>query len=159
MGFDLLSDNGSALYWSNVSWSKLLVLARLGGWQPAGTEPPPGWDDVVDRLGEWRGGYSTNDEQRVTPEDALALADALECVLDDIPDGTVPDQVVEYDEQTRVDAGAPPAMNLIKALTSSGFRVAGPNARTDPFSFFGGEYKQKVVEFIRFCRQGGFIIW
>lgn len=75
---DLTSDTGMRLNPAAGSWSFYLRLAEAYGWRPLGTQPPEGV-----RPRRWKGGYDSNAGQRVTREDAAAMADALERVLGD----------------------------------------------------------------------------
>src|SRR5262245_33218019 len=65
--------------------SKALELARAYGWQTLGTRlitrPDARYLNTL-----WNGTYLTNDGQTVLTEDALNLAEALQCALDDIPE-------------------------------------------------------------------------
>jgi len=67
-----------------AQWVQVLSLARAFGWEPAGTEAP--CDIAID---VWDGRYAPSDAQEITQEDALALADALDRAVDDIPDVAV----------------------------------------------------------------------
>jgi hypothetical protein len=78
MSMDFTSESGSRLYPSGSAWSFFLRLAEEYGWNPAGSVPPEGV-----QASEWDGGYDSNDGQRVTREDAAAMAAALERVLTD----------------------------------------------------------------------------
>src|SRR2546423_13839985 len=85
MGMDLCGAGGYAA-WNWQGWRGVLELGHRYGWIPAGTEPPL-WDEGGPWDGRpWNGTYFCNDGQRVTAEDAHALADALERALPDIPD-------------------------------------------------------------------------
>ena len=71
--------------YSREFWEKALDLARFYGWKPLGTRPPLTHDFRLLNA-DWPGTYLTNDGQTVLREDALALAQALERAMDDIPD-------------------------------------------------------------------------
>lgn len=78
MGMDLLSDHGDERF-SAAAWYDCLERAIEFGWNPEGTLAPivpmtPSGDRWV---GEWNGGYHTNDYQQVTDRDARALGRAL----------------------------------------------------------------------------------
>lgn len=77
MGVDLISNGGPSEWFSNRNWCKLLQLAEVHGWQPAGTECPDGYPDP----GEWYGGYTSCDMQHVSADDAMALSRALVSAL------------------------------------------------------------------------------
>ena len=141
---------------SRQAWPKALELARLYGWQPMGTCPPPAYD--FHALGaDWNGTYLTNDGQLVRAEDACSLADALERSLADIPDVGVKidwtsqfwleDPLPEWfspDERTQME----------EELTDGLLDTLG----IPPAEFFAGDDKQYLAEFIRFCRLGSFEI-
>src|SRR5262249_52232156 len=87
------------------------------------------------------GGYFVNDGQRVTAEDARALADALERALPDIPDhDAMPHKTFEHPSEP-------------------GVRLVALDPRASPYEWFSGDKKRLVRQFIDFCRQGGFEIW
>ncbi|PZV04922.1 MAG: hypothetical protein DCF22_25085 [Leptolyngbya sp.] len=120
------------------SWGHMLCLARLYGWQPAGT--------VIDEAdlqdfpnGKWNGGYQSNDGQKVTTEDARNMADALEKALADIPDH----DALEY-----------------KKELGGGILIApnGPDVSALKW-FSGNESKEYVRKFIAYCRAGEFKIY
>ena len=73
MTFDLIRGKRSDGF-NNNGCCTLLNAAERHGWEPVGTVPGDDWRDAE----EWSGGYFTNDGQRVTKEDALALAIAIE---------------------------------------------------------------------------------
>jgi hypothetical protein len=86
-------------------------------------------------------GYFVNDGQRVSTEDARALADALERGLPDIPD---------HDALTHKTFEHP---------GSPGMRLMAIDTPASPYEWFSGDKKGVVKEFIAYCRQGGFEIW
>ena len=69
MGMDLLGSHGDERF-SLSGWSMCLERAIAFGWNPKGTVAPK-------ELGEWNGGYHSNDFQLVTDHDARALGEAL----------------------------------------------------------------------------------
>ena len=70
---------------SRQFWKKTLELARMYGWRPMGTQAPSYHDS--NRLNaDWHGTYMSNEGQTVLREDAIAMAEALQKSLDDIPD-------------------------------------------------------------------------
>jgi hypothetical protein len=87
------------------------------------------------------GGYFVNDGQRVTAEDARALADALERALPDIPD---------HDAM---------AHKTFEHPSEPGVRLVAIDTPASPYEWFSGDKKRLVRQFIDFCRQGGFEIW
>jgi hypothetical protein len=128
-------------------WEKLLALAHIYGWQPAGTDQPLMWQDDAD-TGRWSGGYDHYLGEQVRDEDAQALADALERALPDLPDVTMPDRVFET-EMEEIDR---------EGQISISYYIIEPNTALNLFEVFGGQYKQELMAFINFCRQGGFQI-
>ena len=165
MGMDL-SGAGGDMWFSIFAWAKVLDLAEQYGCEPAGTEAPD--LEVTDKDGnvdhaltqqfsgrdeDWGGNYCTNDFQRVTDHDAANIAHALARALDDIPDSDAGGKMKEY---TLDD---PPANAAARALLAgAGGTLVGPDDSLDPREFLGGREKQKVKDFIAFCRAGGFFI-
>lgn len=127
MGYSLCGRNERYFHLDSWSWQHLLHLARAMGWDPQGTEPPS------DRQRkEWDGGYSGNDGQFVTDQDAANLADALAKALDDLPDHDALAHKVPL----------------------------GLHENVNPFKWFSGlDRKRYLREFIAFCRQGGFLVF
>ena len=79
MSFDLHSERGDRFAFSRAGWGYYLNLADKYGWQAAGTLPPSGMPDPE----IWPKTYDSNDGQRVSQDDAEALAKALQAALDD----------------------------------------------------------------------------
>jgi len=129
--------------WNWRGWTGLLELGRRYGWIPAGTEPP-----LCDEGGPWDGGpwngtYFSNSGQRVTTEDAHALADALEQALPDMPDE---------------DAVAHKMVIVARWHDGTPRRAAKPGAELSLLERFAAG-QQKLREFIAFCRAEEFAIW
>jgi hypothetical protein len=145
MGMDLVGANGRPWRFSAMQWGRVLDLAELYGWIPQGTAPPELPDGMrVLRDGEvWSGGYGSNDYQRVTADDARALAAALEQALDDLP-------------------GAEPVhkLRVLVLPNSRTIRCWDPDAPlpTAVEVFAGPDARRQLEGFIRFCRAGGFCI-
>ena len=78
MGMDL-HGKGGYFRLNCWAWENVLKWATSSGWKPLGTSKPKLWSDGGDGI--WKGGYDTNDGQRVLAKDARALADALERAL------------------------------------------------------------------------------
>ena len=130
---------------------KALELAHLYGWRPLGTRLP-------EMQAVWLGTYLTNDGQMVLSEDALSLAEFLSKALDNIPNETrkmdwndpklwLEDDLPEWlspEEREIIDDG----------LEELALEVM----ETHPFEFFAGDEKRYLIEFIRFCRLGSFLI-
>jgi hypothetical protein len=122
---------------SRDAWTKLLSLAISYGWQPMGTLPPSRIELYGMEPEDWDGVYLTNDGQTVTAEDAWALAVALEKSLDDIPDFNIE---LGWGAKSRKEDDQPDVKDV------------------HPFEYFAGDEKQHLIEFIKFCRLGSFII-
>lgn len=143
MGMDLHGAGGYFRF-DVIAWAKVLELARQYGWEPAGTELPEE---------DWNGGYDTNAFQRVTDEDAANIAAALERALDDVPDFSRGGKTKEYTPED------PPTHPVMRALVMAvGGPLVGPDDSPSPVEFFAGVRKDKIREYIAFCRAGGFVI-
>jgi|AP82_1055514.scaffolds.fasta_scaffold65141_1 hypothetical protein len=162
MGMDLANKLGNEISWSNIAWAKLLALAEMYGWEPVGTtEPcdwtePCNWDDSItpeNPLPAWDGSYVHNDHPFVEPEDARAMADALEKALDDIPDHDGPDKMMTYRQGEKTGV-----LSIDLAISQLGLNI-GPNYKLNLFEFFAGGDKDRLREFIQFCKQDGFFIY
>ena len=132
-----------------------LELARRHGWRPRGTRPPESFNAYALQA-DWFGWYLTNDGQMVTAADAQALADALECSLQDIPDEDVK---MDWSPQLWVDDLpewlAPHERELVEdGLQQHALVVMEQN----PYEFFAGAEKQYLMRFMRFCRMGSFVV-
>lgn len=141
MGMDLVNETGTFQF-NIFCWENVLALAEMYGWSHAGTQSPVLDEDEQGDFDDWHDGYFTNDGQTVTAADALAIADALERALDDIPDHNA------IDHKTK------------KVKTKSGcVDVVPRDAEISPLEALSGTNKPFVREFIVFCRQGAFEIW
>ena len=158
MGMDLYGKGGD--FWFSIhAWHYALELAHEHGWEPAGTEAPDVMvynpDGTVDEemtaqyryaAEEWSGDYFSNSRQWVTEEDAANIADALEQALDHIPK----ERTVGMEAAT------------IHHKTPTGETISGVPAETGehlgPYDWYSGEAKQKLRDFITFCRAGAFSI-
>jgi len=141
---------------SRQSWVKVLELARIYGWQPTGTHGPSLYN--FHSLGaDWNGTYLTNDGQTVKTEDALSLAVALEKSLDDIPDANIE---MDWNPRFWVEDDLPEWLSPAeKAMIDEGLEDELQDVMgVHPFEYFAGDEKRHLIEFIRFCRLGSFII-
>jgi hypothetical protein len=165
MGMDLHGAGGDFRF-NIFAWGQVLGLAQQYGWEPAGTEMQPmelrNADGSVDHeltehymalAVDWDGNYFTNDFQHVSDEDAATIADALERALDDIPDFDSGEKTKEFTPDE------PPDNPVARALLEGGLKpFVAPNDLLGPAEFFSGEDKQKIRDFIEYCRAGGFVI-
>jgi len=139
------------------AWAKVLSLAMLYGWKPMGTHPASRIEVHGLDPEDWDGTYLTNDGQIVIAEDALSLATALERSLDDIPDFNIElDRVPKSQEMEDLPEW------LIReegVIIEGGARDQPPDvAEIHPFEYCAGDEKRHLVDFIKFCQLGSFII-
>ena len=137
---------------SGTAWSQMLSLAMFFGWQPMGTLPPFIHNLRKPEHGDWDGTYVRAEGQTVRAEDALTLAIALRMSLDDIPDVNPERDLTLKDD---LPEWLSPAE---KAMISDGLFQEQPPLKILPFEFFAGDGKQNLVDFIRFCMLGEFVI-
>jgi hypothetical protein len=143
MSVSLSSKKNGGFHFNNVAWSQILCLAQEYDWEPAGTIEPY-WEDEPDAP-EWDGNYASNDAQIVTSEDAQNMADALEKAVEDITANLDPDELTG-----RIEARSPDRIRCLK-----------PDWYLTPHEFWGigNTGKQRIKDFIKFCRQGEFRIY
>jgi hypothetical protein len=149
----------SRLKISRQFWIKSLGLANFYGWQPRGTRPPS--PSLFILLGleieAWNGTYLPNESQTVTTEDALSLARALEKSLDDIPDFNIEmDRTTKFHTESDLSEWLSP-----DEITFIEERPKNPPVELNealPFEYFAGDEKKRLVNLIRFCRLGSFLI-
>jgi hypothetical protein len=149
----------SRLKVSRQFWVKALGLACFYGWQPRGTCPPsPSLFTLLGLEAEpWNKTYFLKENQTVTTEDALSLAKALEKSLDDIPDFNI-----EMDRTAKFRAES----DISEWLTSDAIMFIEESPKNPlvdlneslPFEYFAGDEKKRLVNLIRFCRLGSFLI-
>jgi hypothetical protein len=141
---------------SKVSWPKVLELAKFYDWEPLGTRPPQIFDFYGIPPDDWDGNYLTNDEQTVMNEDALALAIALEDSLDDIPDFNIE---IDRSANNQIADNLPEWLTPWEtAMINDALEIQSPAMNIHPFEYFAGNEKQRLMEFIEFCRLGSFHI-
>ena len=142
--------NGKYFRWNMYYWPLVLKLAKIYGWHPMGTDGSATYNailaedkEIAKKLtDEWEGGYTGNARQIVTAKDAQALGVALEKALPDIPDH-------------QIDFPNPVMMSAEDFLESLTFAA---NAEGDPLTYFSGVAKEKLKQFIGFCKKGDFQI-
>ena len=155
MGMDLCNKAGDYFRFSSVAWFKVMSLAESYGWKAQGTASPDNWQE---RCREnchgllWDGDYRSNAGQWVTADDASAIAIALEKALPDIPDCLMPSTLVEAPLEDDISA-------FIARLLGDGARMIVQNEVLSPYEYFGGEAKDKVRGFIKYCHRGEFAIY
>jgi len=132
---------------NNRGWVQILTLAHQRGWRPVGTVEPAHWASVPEerRPTAWTPADNCNGKgQRVRPEDARALADTLQSIVDDLPDHDPLEGQVSHELNV-------PGFPSLRTLTS--------DRRVNPYEFFGGPNKEGFKAFIVFARRGGFAVW
>jgi hypothetical protein len=138
------------------SWEfvgKALELARSYGWKPMGTRL-----QTIDFQKLWLGSYLTNDGQTVLMEDALSLAEFLARALNDIPNEK---QKIDWnDPKLWLEDDLPEWLSPEeKELIEEGLKEYWPaGMEMHPFEFFAGDEKKYLIELIRFCQLGSFVI-
>ena len=144
-----LSSSNSRESFSRKSWVKALRLAQFYGWQPMGTHPPSIYRHHGLAAGNWTGSYFKHDGQMVEAEDVVSLKLALEKALDDIPDSKYP-----------VEDNLPEWFSPVeRAIIQEGIETMLLDLiERNPFEYFAGAEKRHLVEFIKFCRSGSFLI-
>jgi hypothetical protein len=137
VGFDLTSESGESYQMRSGGWSLVLSVADAYAWAKQGSLPPEGVAAT-----DWDGSYASNDGQRVTAEDARALADAIERMLaDEDRVARVREVAILLEEQVRQLAKREYGIDL-PPETHGEYPVDEPSLR----------------DLVRFCRQGGFRI-
>ena len=140
---------------SRETWSRILSLARFYGWEPMGTLPPylhnlrkPSYAEHM-----WDGTYLRNEGQVVQANDAMGLAIALQQSLDDIPDENPDRNLGTNDDLPDWLSPAEKAMIRDNAQKHEEIPLG-----ILPFEYFAGDGKRNLIEFIRFCKLGEFVI-
>lgn len=178
--YRLYNENGNDYRFNISSFGPIVRLAKIGGWLPAGTLY---YNDDGSLDTDWDGGYFTNDQQIVTAKDAAAWADALEKMLDDIPekstsprhtvwskgfeDDAFVKQYITVQESKRQELGLTPDEPITwlrpsqyeSGMTPPTFLFETPDDYYDPspLDYWSGE-REYIEGFIAFCRSGSFRI-
>ena len=146
MSMNLRNKIGAEFDCSLQFYCRALELAQLNEWEPEGTTLPK-W--ILERYGwqDWDGGYFTNDYQLVSETDAANLAQAIERGLNDIPD----EAVCTLPESQCVKLVAPNGV-VVEGVTLGAYQD------WDIISYWSGN-KQRLHEFIDFCKAGAYETW
>jgi hypothetical protein len=132
---------------NNRTYGMLMKLAFDGGWRPIGCLEPEGWTGL-DAEGKsvkfFSMDYFGGRGQRVQEQDALAIAQALETAMDDIP------QFDALGFKVQSEIRLPGQDQTIRQLR--------PGAKVNPFEFFSGRGREAVLAFAEFCREGAYSI-
>jgi hypothetical protein len=147
MGMDL-EGPGGAFRWSVHGWRAVRQLAKDYGWEPEGTRPPEDWG------GDWAGVYDTNELQCVTDGDAARWADALEKALAEMP------RLGTCEEPGPVEMFSPGDAADLQDFLGQLFSQESRRRQAQEFLtwFQTADGRQKVQDFIRYCRAGAFVI-
>ncbi len=118
MGMDLEGAGGD-FRWSGSGWSSVLALAGHYGWEQVGTGPPKG---IL--KADWVGSYFSNDGALFYARDAVALADALERAITEMP-AKSPESMkdVELYDYLVSEAGKEALRNFIAYCREGSFRI------------------------------------
>ena len=144
MAYYLYNDNGDFRFNLNA-WPLLLELSFHYGWTRMGTQ--------LDSVENWDGSYLKMDGACVSPEDALNLATALEKALADIPD--VDDEMIESVWGTNnIKVQNRTAEERWKEMSRYLNPPRGQDKSKLLIRFGSKEYKQKIIDFIEFCKEG-----
>ena len=137
MAYLLKSESGAETGWTSFAWPIVRGLAEDFGWHPRGTLPPPDWNAEVERVGEWPGGYTSNDGQLVSEPDASALGAALDAAL------------ASEDFELRIRGLC---RGTTAQIRSAGIPLVGEGADASL-------WRSNIQEFAHFCIKGGFRLW
>jgi len=179
MGYDLFSERSEhepTYFSANIhSYPKLLALAEIYGWEAQGTLPPslceP--DDPEQRSvknNNWSGSYYGNDYQVVSDSDAQAMADALERAINKIPNHIwecadlwnkkilmIGRTKRKFLDQTEYNKRYVELVNIIGQNLGCSIHPSVIDSE-NPISYFRGNNKEFLADFIKFCRNGAFQI-
>lgn len=168
MSMDLVSagEKNSHFHLTGLGWDRVLSLAHQYGWEPRGTRPgAPAYMYCMTEAEEkeldqnWNGNYVTNDGEIVTPEDAAAMAAALEKALDDIPEHNAARHKEMTLAESMAEQGCPPdRIAQMNPAVANMLIIRGVETMNN-FEFFSGQTKDVLIRFIAFCREGAFEIW
>lgn len=141
----LIAPHGTLNY-SNLQWGLLIKLAYDHQWTPYGVRPPEDWC-ATNPASEGGGtkrwhfmDYFSLKRQRIIAIDALAIADALERALPDIPTHDALSHKVIQEIQLP-DFEEP-------------MRMLQPGVSVNAFEFFSGKGRRALEEFIALARWG-----
>jgi hypothetical protein len=158
VGMDLVNRHDNRIQFRHMEWARILYLAKDHGWQPAGTLSSYDHDDPSSEFycpEPWDGGYSTNDGQMVTSNDARAFADALEKACERIPDERIESEKYVQVEDLPAFIDDP----VVDLVVRTGSVDSVPREFLNVYEFFSGDGKTAIKELIAFCRQGEFYLF
>jgi hypothetical protein len=151
------SSPGGTFWCSLQSWQRVAKLAADRGWSPSGI-PRPASSDGSDEWAAYLPGdfppqeFAGDDADKAQTEqpwyskgiilpveDSLALAEALETALPDIP---------------RFDALSEKVAYQLDLPSTIPFKVLNPGVQVSNYEFFSGPNRQALERFITLCRAG-----
>ncbi len=145
-----VSGPGGTITFSNPQYGMAMKLAYDSGWKPAGTLAPDNWENLPQSRTPEGGirpwppmNYFAGLGEQVLDEDAAALSDVLENVLDDIPNH---------------DAVSHKLAVIINMPFSEHLAMLKPGEKLNFYEYFSGPHKQLLRDFIALCRAGGYTI-
>jgi len=130
MSLELHGSSGESVTVSEAEWYFILIFAEQYGWIPAGTLSPRFHNPSI----IWDGQYDFEAGQKVTLEDSMEMAKALECALKD---------------PYRKEIEGAVARHLSKVL----FQVTGSPSQVEFPDISAG-----IAAVLELCRKGPFLI-
>ena len=153
MSIRLTNQHGEIFQTTNIAWARMLTLARVAGWLPAGTVPSENWEpedpeEPWDPLNYW-----TQDAQEVCTEDARSLGAALEQAHPHIPENPPASPRAFYNEEELMDFIT--LWSHVIAEMREAFELDSPTL--ERFGWLDIK-PERVLNLAHFCRNGGFWI-
>ena len=137
---------------SNLTWVKLLTLAKDHGWVAQGVESTDLLTNGKGIVEVAKNNYTSNDGQYVSKNDALLIANALEKALDKIPDSENDQKDQEYSLEDVIEILTSGNQEEIEKIT------VDADLEETPFEICSCD-KTYILECIKFFRTGGFYIY
>lgn len=165
MGFDLKSETGDKIQFTEVYWNLMLEIAKHFGWEAIGTDSP----QSVSRE-DWDGSYDSNDGQEVSLRDASALANAVKLALEsnkleNISNIIYSDQIKEAkrkaDELMKLFGMGNKTQGLFYKLKNLFIKTDEEfsSVENEEISLPISEVSGALQELFEFCVRGSFKIW
>jgi hypothetical protein len=153
MGMDLTNDQGSYFRFGMSAWGIALELADQHGWEPEKEQPY----------------YLVNDHQQVSADDAANIADAIDNALEHVSDegGVMTIMYTPEQYQRFYDGGEisdEEAEEHVSRHLQTMINAEANEAEVHPEELPAEEYwagtepKNYLRAFVKFCREGSFVI-
>jgi hypothetical protein len=137
MDFLNVNDHNISFNIGNRGWRRIFSLARMYGWEPAGT--------VSDGESQ---GYFLNDGQLVTREDALELGRATERAIPDLKEENLVD-----------DPASQFGLFWELEIWNRTEKSIEEGRRDSAYIFIDSTWSEKLTELVEFCKAGEFRIF